>query len=167
MRFVTIAAYVPDLPADEVFETLADYGRYSDLTPVVRSVDVWFDEAGDMISRWEVNFRSGILRWIERDVIDRNGLRITFDQVEGDVAELSGTWAIDAVPGGTAVRFDAAVDLGIPSLAAVLDPIAARTLLETISALLLGLYGDSVRFDDVTDHGSVAPAAGMVTTGAM
>jgi ribosome-associated toxin RatA of RatAB toxin-antitoxin module len=151
MRFVTIDALVPGRPADEVFRTLVDYARYPELTPVVRDVQVWTDASGDLISSWEVNFRNGILRWTERDVIDDAGLRIDFTQTEGDVAEFAGSWLCRTGSDGTAVRFEALVDLGIASLADVLDPIAARTLAETISGILVGLFGEDVRFDAI-DH---------------
>lgn len=151
MRFVTIDASVPTRAAAEVFRTLADYARYPQLTPVVRDVQVWTEESGDLISSWEVNFRNGILRWTERDVMDAEAMRIDFTQIEGDVAEFAGSWLCRVDGDGTAVRFEALVDLGIASLADVLDPIAARTLAETISAILVGLFGEEVRFDAI-DH---------------
>ena len=144
MRFVTIDASVPTRAAAEVFRTLADYARYPQLTPVVRDVQVWTEESGDLISSWEVNFRNGILRWTERDVMDAEAMRIDFTQIDG-------SWLCRVDGDGTAVRFEALVDLGIASLADVLDPIAARTLAETISAILVGLFGEEVRFDAI-DH---------------
>jgi ribosome-associated toxin RatA of RatAB toxin-antitoxin module len=152
---------VPGAEVDGVFRTLADYARYPELTPVVRGVDVWTDEAGDLISSWEVNFRNGILRWTERDLVDHERLRIDFVQTEGDVAEFAGSWLVRVEPGGTAVRFEALVDLGIASLAEVLDPIAARTLTETISAILVGLFGDEVRFDLVDHETRELPAGAL------
>ncbi|MET0864073.1 MAG: SRPBCC family protein [Nakamurella sp.] len=156
MRLVTISAFVPGRNAVDVFSTLADYARYPELTPVVRSVDTWIGPEGELVSKWEVNFRTGILRWTERDILDQQNLRIDFEQVEGDVAEFTGSWQCAVEPTGTAVRFESFIELGIPSLADVLDPIAARTLLETISSILLGLFGDTVRFDAVVDHGNTS-----------
>ena len=161
MRFVSIDAVVAGRPAADVFQTLADYARYPELTAAVRSVDLWTDERGDLISRWEVTFRNGILRWTERDVLDTDRLRIDFTQTEGDVAEFAGSWLCASDPGGTAVRFEALVDLGIASLADVLDPIAARTLAETIVAILLGLFGDDIRIEAV-DHESTQVPAGAL-----
>jgi hypothetical protein len=53
------------------------------------------------------------------------------------------------------------VDLGIASLAAVLDPIAARTLAETITAIMVGLFGEAVRFDAI-DHEATEVPAGVL-----
>ena len=161
MRFVTIDASVPALAAAEVFRTLADYARYPELTPVVRDVDVWTDESGDLISSWEVNFRNGILRWTERDVVDEKAMRIDFTQIEGDVAEFAGSWLCRADGDSVAVRFEALVDLGIASLADVLDPIAARTLAETITGILEGLFGADVRFDAIDHETTQLPAGAL------
>jgi ribosome-associated toxin RatA of RatAB toxin-antitoxin module len=161
VRFVTIDACVPTTAAAEVFRTLVDYARYPELTPVVRDVQVWTDESGDLISSWEVSFRNGILRWTERDVVDEESMRIDFTQIEGDVAEFAGSWLCRTDGADTAVRFQALVDLGIASLADVLDPIAARTLAETITAILVGLFGQDVRFDAI-DHESTQPPAGAL-----
>lgn len=161
MRFVTIDASVPARAAAEVFRTLADYARYPELTPVVRDVHVWTDEEGDLISSWEVNFRNGILRWTERDVMDVAAMRIEFTQTEGDIAEFVGSWLCRPDGDGTAVRFEALVDLGIASLADVLDPIAARTLAETITGILVGLFGEDVRFDAIDHETTEVPAGAL------
>jgi ribosome-associated toxin RatA of RatAB toxin-antitoxin module len=161
VRFVTIDALVPDRPSDQVFHTLVDYARYPELTPVVRDVQVWTDPGGDLISSWEVNFRNGILRWTERDVVDHDRMRIDFTQTEGDVAEFAGSWSCRVEDCGTAVRFEALVDLGIASLADVLDPIAARTLAETITGILVGLFGEGVRFDAIDHETTELPAGAL------
>lgn len=161
MRFVTIDASVPATAAAEVFRTLADYARYPELTPVVRDVQVWTDETGDLISSWEVNFRNGILRWTERDVVDAAAMRIDFTQTEGDIAEFAGSWLCRTEGDDTAVRFEALVDLGIASLADVLDPIAARTLAETITGILVGLFGQDVRFDAIDHEATQLPAGAL------
>jgi hypothetical protein len=60
-----------------------------------------------------------------------------FTQVEGDLASFEGEWAVveeddDAV----VIRFQAEFDLGIPSLATMLDPVAERALRSNISELI-------------------------------
>ena len=88
-------------------------------------------------------------------------MRIDFTQIEGDVAEFAGSWLCRVDGDGTAVRFEALVDLGIASLADVLDPIAARTLAETISAILVGLFGEDVRFDAIDHETTQLPAGAL------
>ena len=78
------------------------------------------------VSQWEVNFRAGILRWREEDRFDRAALSIAFRQLEGDVAIFDGVWRCTDAPDGCEVTFDARLDMGIPSLADALEPIAVE-----------------------------------------
>jgi hypothetical protein len=45
--------------------------------------------------------------------------------------------------GGTLVRFDAEFDLGIPTLAAILEPVAEAALRGNILKILAGLLGEA------------------------
>ena len=93
------------------------------------------------VSRWEVTFRAGLLRWTEEDTFDPGALSITFRQLEGDVAVFDGSWqCVDAAPGSEIV-FSARLDMGIPSLADALEPIAVRTLIDNIVSIVRGLVG--------------------------
>ena len=70
MRTVEMHARVPDARADEVFDRISDFERYSELTDAVRQVKVTASSGGALVSEWEVTFRDGILRWSEEDEID-------------------------------------------------------------------------------------------------
>ena len=82
-----------------------------------------------------------MLRWVEQDHFDPAGRTLGFTQLEGDVAVFDGAWQCDAAEGGTSVRFDARLDMGIPSLADALEPIAARTLVENTTSIVTSLFG--------------------------
>jgi uncharacterized membrane protein len=128
MRSVTLTAHVPGLDAARVYARLCDFGSYPEHSESVRSVTV-IDVSGDVtISRWEVAFRNGILRWSEEDTFDRPALRIDFTQLEGDVEEFAGTWQCT-------------------DLADVLEPIATRALLDNTASIVRGLFGHDVTFD--------------------
>ncbi len=101
---------------------------------------------GGVESDWEVNFRSGVLAWTERDTVDAGARRIDFEQVDGDFVLFTGTWAVEPDGGGSVVRFTASFDLGMPSLAPMIDPIAVRTLVDNVQAILSGLLGPHVAF---------------------
>jgi uncharacterized membrane protein len=142
MRIVEIELNVPGREAPDVYETLADFGQYPELSEAVRSVQVTSVTADSTISRWEVTFRSGVLCWTEEDRFDREGLTITFQQLEGDVAEFGGTWQCAATGNGDAtISFTARIDMGIPSLADALEPIAARALIDNTVSIVEGLFG--------------------------
>jgi uncharacterized membrane protein len=141
MRMVRLRLHVPDQPASDVYETLADFERYPDLSDAVQSVAVTEVSGNHTVSHWEVTFRAGLLRWTEEDTFDPAALSITFRQLEGDAAVFDGSWqCVDAVPGSEIV-FSARLDMGIPSLADALEPIAVRTLIDNIVSIVRGLVG--------------------------
>jgi ribosome-associated toxin RatA of RatAB toxin-antitoxin module len=141
MRTVRLRLHVPHKSASEVYQTLADFERYPDLSDAVRSVAITQVSDNLTVSRWEVTFRAGLLRWTEEDTFDPAALSITFRQLEGDIAVFDGSWACaDAAPGSEIV-FCARLDMGIPSLADALEPIAARTLTGNIVSIVRGLTG--------------------------
>ena len=90
---------------------------------------------------WEVTFRAGLLRWTEEDTFDPGALSITFRQLEGDVAVFDGSWQCVDAAQGSEIVFSARLDMGIPSLADALEPIAVRTLIDNIVSIVRGLTG--------------------------
>ena len=141
MRTVRLRLHVPHQPASEVYAALADFGRYPELCDAVQNVAVTEVSENRTVSSWEVTFRAGLLRWTEEDTFDPGALTITFHQLEGDVAVFDGSWqCVDAAPGSEVV-FAARLDMGIPSLADALEPIAVRTLIDNIVSIVRGLVG--------------------------
>ncbi len=141
MRTLCLRLHVPDKPASEVYATLADFGRYPDLCDAVKSVAVTAASENVTVSAWEVAFRVGLLRWTEEDTFDPGALSITFRQLEGDAAVFDGSWQCSDAAPGSEIVFCARLDMGIPSLADALEPIAVRTLSDNIVAIVRGLTG--------------------------
>jgi uncharacterized membrane protein len=167
MRTVLLRLYVPDKPASDVYQTLADFERYPELSDAVRSVTVTEVSENRTVSRWEVTFRAGLLRWTEEDTFDPGALSITFRQLEGDAAVFDGSWRCrDAAP-GSEITFSARLDMGIPSLADALEPIAARTLIDNIVSIVRGLIGQAelVASDIAVPAPVPAPAPAPVPAG--
>jgi len=134
---------VPHKPASDVYATLADFERYPELCDAVQSVAVTAVSENRTISRWEVTFRAGLLRWTEEDVFDPGALSITFRQLEGDIAVFDGSWKCVDTAQGSDILFSAKLDMGIPSLADALEPIAVRTLIDNIASIVRGLVGSA------------------------
>ncbi len=126
---------------DDSFARIQDVERYASLTPTVHEVIVSESTAREQLSDWRVAFRGGVLCWTERDHIDRRARTMEFVQVEGDVDRFDGRWTVLPTASGCEVRFEAVVDLGIASLAPIVDPVARATLVEVISDILNGLFG--------------------------
>ena len=143
MRTVCLRLHVPHKSASEVYATLADFERYPELSDAVRSVVVTGVSENVTVSAWEVAFRVGLLRWTEQDTFDPGARTITFRQLDGDAAVFDGSWrCADAAP-GSEITFSARLDMGIPSLADALEPIAVRTLTDNIVAIVRGLVGSA------------------------
>jgi ribosome-associated toxin RatA of RatAB toxin-antitoxin module len=143
MRTVRLRLSVPHKPASEVYAALADFGRYPELCDAVRDIAITEVSENLAVSSWEVTFRAGLLRWTERDMFDPEALSITFHQIEGDIALFGGTWqCLDNAPGSEIV-FSATLDMGIPSLADALEPIAVRALTDNIVSIVRGLVGSA------------------------
>ena len=143
MRTIRLRLHVPDKPASDVYATLADFERYPTLCDAVQNVAVTTVSEHRIVSQWDVTFRAGLLRWTEEDTFDPGALTITFHQLEGDIAVFDGSWRCVDAAQGSEVLFSADLDLGIPSLADALEPIAARTLIANIISIVRGLVGSA------------------------
>ena len=143
MRYVRLQLHVPHRPACEVYATLADFERYPELSDAVRSVAVTEVSGNVTISSWEVTFRAGLLRWTEEDTLDPDALTIAFRQLDGDIAVFDGSWRCLAAEPGSEILFSARLDMGIPSLADALEPIAVRALTDNIVSIVRGLFGNA------------------------
>lgn len=146
MRDASLYTLVPDADATAVFDRISDFPRYADYTDAVREVRIEQREGDHLTSVWAVNFRNGVLCWTERDHIDAQALEIEFEQTAGDFASFTGSWRVEQVEGNVAVLFTATFDLGMPTLAAIIDPIAEQALVDNIQAILRGLLGETVVF---------------------
>jgi len=162
MPEVTLDVRIPDLNPLAVFERLRDFGAYPKFTDAIREVRVVEIDHCTVDSHWQANFRNGVLCWSERDTIDPAALSIEFTQLDGDFERFEGGWYVSEDSPGTTARFTAVFDLSIPTLASLIDPIAARTLLDTMGLIARGLFGPRVRLDEpeTVPAGTGAPDGG-------
>lgn len=144
MRTVNVRVAVPGVAPADVFDKLSDFERYPELCDEVESVTVEDLGGGKARSTWEVDFREGVLEWVEEDVFDRDAGTITFTEVDGDFEQFEGSWRVEAddAGSGTVITFDATVDIGMDTLGSVIEPIAERSLRENIVLIAKGLFGD-------------------------
>lgn len=144
MGYVRVAVDIDGVSDEEAFDLMSDFGSYPRVTDVVRAVTV--RRSGDeATSEWEVSFRKGILKWAERDTFDQPNREISFVQTEGDLKSFSGRWLVR--PRGTdgvTVTFEAEFDLGMDSIATIVDPIAERTLADNTRMIIEQLVRPSV-----------------------
>jgi ribosome-associated toxin RatA of RatAB toxin-antitoxin module len=143
MRTVRLRLHVPHKSASDVYTTLASFELYPTLCDAVQNVIVTKVSGNVTVSQWEVTFRAGLLCWTEEDTFDPGTLTIAFRQLEGDIAVFDGSWQCVEAAQGSEVLFFARLDLGIPSLADALEPIAVRTLIANIVSIVRGLVGNA------------------------
>ncbi len=144
MRTVNIQAKVPRNP-EEAYSLLADFCSYPKYMSSVHKVELLEDSGSSCVSSWEVEFRDGLLKWVEKDHFSKEQLGIEFSQVEGDFEEFSGSWKVARADKGCTIEFTAKFDLGIPSLAEFLEPVAQDALEENISNMIESLFGDGCK----------------------
>ena len=149
MRSLDLKLRVFTADADEAYRRICEFERYPDFVEEVSSVVVHGDESsGFLMSDWEIFFRNGLLRWSEVDYFQPDQRRIVFEQTTGDFEAFRGVWAVTPEQDGCEVSFEASFDFGIPSLAGVLEPIAAKVLKEGIALIVYQLMGEAVVVDD-------------------
>lgn len=146
---VAVVAVVPSGDVDEIFAHLADFARYPSYTSMVRRVTVDPDGSSGRESRWEVNFRGGVLMWTERDDVDPQRRSIAFAQTVGDFASFCGEWKICAAANSVVVECAIRFDFGMDSLAPMIHPIAARVLRDGLREIMCGLPGAPADVRDV------------------
>ncbi|KOV71379.1 cyclase [Streptomyces sp. AS58] len=145
MRHVVLHAIVDGLEPDAVYRRISDFRRYPEFTDTVREVRVDAPLSdGTLVSEWTVVFRGGLMCWRERDTLSPETYSLTFEQLSGDFQTFEGSWSCQPRGGGTLVVFTASFDLGIPTLAEILDPVAESTLRANIARILAGLVGAEV-----------------------
>ncbi|WAP60218.1 type II toxin-antitoxin system RatA family toxin [Streptomyces sp. S465] len=133
-----------------IYEKLKDGESYKQHAPEhVKSVLMEStDDPHTMLSHWELYFRNGLLEWSERDHYDEENTTLRFEQIDGDFDEFHGSWEVSPVPDPAGeptvrVRFTATFDFGVPSVEAMIEPVAAKLLEESVSRIITELFSGS------------------------
>lgn len=170
MRTIRLRAQADQEPAI-VFVAVADFGRYPALAADVREVHTTppARPGTPQHTDWKVNFRRGIMRWSERELVDTGQLRIEFEQIDGDFEDFRGNWQLSPLrAGGTEIAFEVSYDFGIESLAGLMDPIAERVIKRVVYEVLTRSLGN-VRVTEgaeaLHDLGELVPALQSTTKG--
>lgn len=139
MRQVDVKAYVPGQEMHGMYSAICSFEDYPEYSTTVREVVVTQQPGSNPVSDWTVDFRQGILCWTEEDTLIPEEMRVQFHQLSGDMDQFRGGWVVKEFHEGYTVHFYAEVDLGIPSLSEMLEPIAAAALRENIQAIIKGI----------------------------
>ena len=151
MRTVGLRVLATGVDAATAYDRISDFARYPELTDTVVSVEVSGADNHAVVSSWTVKFRRGLMCWTEHDTFDRDAGIIKFRQLSGDFAAFRGVWRVAATEEGTEIEFTAEFDLGMPTLADILDPVAESALRDNIILILAGLLG-AVGLVETAEH---------------
>ena len=143
MRRIELHARVRGRPAAEVYEILCALEHYQSCTSAVRSLTILESSSDRIVSKWEVNFHGGVLRWTEEDRLFPDKFVIQVRQIEGDADYYAGEWGVRDEDDGCSLWFSAEFDLGMPGFDLTIGPIAEMALRENARSIAVGLLGDS------------------------
>lgn len=134
---------IPDAALDEVWRIVADLESYPATMPDVLSVR--YLERRDNVARseWCVLLNGSELSWIEHDVFEPMSA-IHFCQIEGDLEIFRGSWRLERMRRGVRIELRTEFDIGIPSLAEVLNPIGIHAIQANSHQMLSSICGRAV-----------------------
>ncbi len=139
-------------PIDRVWDVVNDVESYPRLMEHVRSLSVLERAPDYRLTSWEVDLKGCVMRWVEREEIDRSRYRIDYRLVEGDLGEFTGYWQLEALTDTTSratvsVRFE----IGIPMLADMLNPVAERAIRDNSQQMLMSVASEAVQQQSVNE----------------
>lgn len=124
-------------PLDEVWRAVNDIEAYPDFMDNVRRVEILSSTPEERMSSWSVLLKGSVLEWTERETVDASRRRIAFRQVDGDLDLFAGAWQLTGGDDGrVVVSLDVEFEIGIPLLADMLNPVAARALRDNSTQML-------------------------------
>lgn len=134
-------AWEIDAPRRAVWDAIVDVESYPDCMETVRRTSIVRQQGDDERTVFfSVLLKGAILEWEERERLDEAAGTVRFEQESGDLSELDGSWTIaGSDEGPVRVVLDVRFDIGIPQIAMVLNPVAARALEENSRHMLRDL----------------------------
>jgi hypothetical protein len=127
MPAVDAAVDLGRLSKAEVWPTLISFERYPEWMEDVILVEVLSRGSDFMVTSWEVLLNGSRFTWTERDILKEPSL-IEFEQIDGDLEVWRGRWELINRGENLWAELRVEFDIGIPSLAEILDPIGKRAI---------------------------------------
>ena len=119
-----------------VYDLFRQVETFPDFMPNVESIEVVERGEGWAVSQWHTDLDGAPLEWKERDEYDPEALRIRFNLLEGDIAQLEGHWAFEPCEDGTLLVCEFDYDLGVPLVEEVVGATVREKLQHNIEEML-------------------------------
>ena len=144
MQTVKEETVITNSTIEQVWQTISDLERYPEIMADVLDVKC-IERAGQMtISTWKALLNGSEMMWTERGIYEPPE-RITFSQVEGDMEVYQGQWLLEQTSDGVHVSLHIEFDIGIPSLAEIMDPIAKKAFAANSKQMLTAIKNNLVK----------------------
>jgi len=135
MQKVKATTNIADANIESVWAIISDLENYPEMIADILEVTYLDRSEGMTISSWRALISGSEMSWIQRDVYEPYN-RISFSQVEGDMEVYCGRWLLEETAEGVRVSWYIEFDIGIPSLAKMLDPIVVEAIKENSKQML-------------------------------
>jgi ribosome-associated toxin RatA of RatAB toxin-antitoxin module len=123
-----------------VWARVCDVEAYPQFMESVVETRVVERDGGESTVEWTVLLKGSVLRWTERERRIDERHRIEYWQLDGDLARFEGSWQLWDTGGGmTEAVLEVTFEIGIPMLADMLNPVAARAIEQNSRTMLLSL----------------------------
>ncbi|WP_055480119.1 SRPBCC family protein [Sphaerimonospora mesophila] len=138
MPIVRTSVDIPGVNIEYVWNVVCDLEKHPEYMADVLEIRYLERNAETALSSWRVLLNGSELTWEEKDVF-HPPYRIDFDQTDGDLEVFRGSWTLKEIEDGVNVVLEIEFDLGIPSLAAVLDPVGIQAIHSNSRSMLTAI----------------------------
>ena len=117
----------------EIAINVVDYPTFMD-----QVVNVEIEDSGKerRCTSWTVLLNGNEMSWTEISLYDEKTHRMTFEQIDGDLAEWKGFFEVTEQLDGILARYQIEFDLGIPALADELHPLGESAIMANCTQML-------------------------------
>jgi ribosome-associated toxin RatA of RatAB toxin-antitoxin module len=143
---------VMSAPIDRIWEVINDLESYPRLMDHVRDLKVLEHSPTHRLAEWQIDLKGCVMRWTEREDIDRANYRIDYRALDGDLADFEGFWQLEAVSEtSTRVMHTVRFEIGIPMLSQILNPVAERAIRDNTQKMLASLGSQAMLKESVQE----------------
>ena len=116
-------------PKWKIFASLLRMGEFQNFMPNVKESKMLESHKGTNLIKWHVDIEGMPIRWIARNVINRQQRTLSFKALDGDLRLFEGTWRVTGNHEISTLELTARLETGIP----LLERLVGHLLKEKIS----------------------------------
>ncbi len=132
-----------DASPEKCYDIASDMEKFPAFMPSVDEITVL--EAGETWAktRWVARLQGKPVKWIEREDFDPENLAISYHQIEGDLKTFEGDWTFTGEDGRCRISLTVDASLGVPMLAAALDPLINKLIRDNANSMLQAIKAEA------------------------